>query len=80
MLTDPKVETKLLRIMSEFSCMVLRNARFKEVYAGGRDIVVLELEFSYKHGTDATKTAVIAVDKGLTINEHTEIVESLLDG
>ena len=79
MLIDPKVEDKLMRIMSSFTGMVLRNTRFKEVYVGGRDVVILELTFSSKSDFKITETAVIAVDRDLTINEHTEIVEKLLD-
>jgi hypothetical protein len=79
MLTDPKVETRLMRIMAEFSGMVLRNARFKEVYAGGRDIVIVELTFSSKTDFNTTRTAVLALDRQITLEEHTEVVEKLLE-
>jgi len=79
MLKDPKVENKLLQTIAEFQGMVLRNGRFREVYAEGRDIVVLELQFSPKMNPAEIKTAVLALDKDITLNEQSEIVTKLLE-
>lgn len=76
---DAKVELKLMQIMSEFQGMVFRNARFKERYIQGRDVVVLELLFSSKNDPSITRTAVFALDKEFTVDEHTEVVNQLLE-
>lgn len=76
---DAKIELKLMQIMAEFQGMIFRNARFKERYVEGRDVVVLELLFSSKLNPNETRTAVLALDKELTINEHSEIINQLLE-
>ena len=79
MLKDAKVELALMKALSEFTGMVLRNAKLKEEYVEGRDVVTAELLFSSKINPREQRTLVFALDKELTLNEHTEIVNKILD-
>lgn len=75
---EPNVELKLMRILGEFTGMVLRNARIRTRYVQGRDVLILELLFSVKSNPSETKTAILALDESLTIDEHAEAVKLLL--
>jgi hypothetical protein len=79
MLKDTKLELMLMRNISEFNGMVLRNAKFTERYIDGRDILVLELLFSSKMNPAQTRTAVFALDKDFTYGENTTLANIILD-
>lgn len=73
---EPKVELKLLDIISQFKNMALENATFKEKEINKKKLLTLELGFFDINGIQ--RTMVLVLDKELTLNEYQDIYEQII--
>lgn len=75
---EPKVEAKLLQILSRFVGNELRHARLENHKINGKKILVLKLEFDDGRYDDGIcKTMVLALDKDITESDYKYIGEKL---
>lgn len=68
------VESKLLKIISEFGGMTLKAANFKETTIDGKKLLVLELTFSDE---GIYRKMILVLNKDITEKDYKKVSEAL---
>ena len=68
---DVKVESKLIKLVNEFTGQTLKSATLKDDFIIKKKVLILELVFS-------KQTMVLALDKDVTKNDYKELAERLI--
>jgi len=72
---DTKIELKLLKTISQFQGLVLKNAQLKEKEIEGKKLLTLELVFS---NNGLYQTMVLVLDKDLTTGDYQNLYNEVI--
>ncbi len=72
---NPKIELKLLEIISRFEGLTLVSTQLKEKKVQDKDLLTLELIFSDR---GAWKTMVLVLNRDLTIGDYQDLYEEII--
>jgi hypothetical protein len=75
---EPKIEAKLLGILSDFRGSSLESAEFKDKRVNGKNLLTLELTFTL-NDRSGRKVMVLVLNRDITLSDCEDIYGEVID-